>query len=187
MVHDNQSPRNTLINRRGTMKRLGAGAALMALTFAPQVFAHHSWQALDTKHAYYLSGTIEDVRWGNPHVEITLRLGQRDLPAGWAQRALPPGADETDGRLSMASARPYLGREDKVRLTLAPPDWMAKWGLTRRLEAGERIEAVAFKGKTGNDEFRPVMFWVASGQGVWQKLLSFPDAPEPAPAGRQGR
>lgn len=151
-----------------------------AVCIGPVAKAHHTWNALDTRYAYYLSGTLEDVRWGNPHVEVHLRLGSRDVPAGFRDRALPPGADETDGRLSMLSARPYAGKDEVVVLTLAPPDWMARWGFNRRLEKGEKFEAVAFTNRSGA-EFRPVMFWVASGQGVWQKLLSFPNPPEPAP------
>jgi hypothetical protein len=59
---------------------------------------------------------------------------------------------------------------------------MGRWGLNRRLEVGERIEAVGFLPDAESDEMRPVMFWLADGQGVWQKLLSFPCRPEPAPA-----
>jgi len=80
----------------------------------------------------------------------------------------------------MASARPYTGNYDELHLTLAPPGWMERWGLNRQLEIGERIEAVGFVNVDGSDEFRPVMFWLASGQGVWQKLTAFPDPPEPA-------
>jgi hypothetical protein len=154
-------------------------SAMFALSIAP-AFAHHSWTSQDTRYAYYLSGTITDVRWGNPHVEVLLKLGQREVPDGFAARPLPPGADERDGRLSMQSARAYTGRRDVLRLTLAPPEYMARWGLNRRLKVGERIEAVGFLNTQEPDEIRPVMFWLADGQGVWQKLLAFPYPPEPA-------
>jgi hypothetical protein len=65
---------------------------------------------------------------------------------------------------------------------LAPPDWMGRWGFHRRIEVGERLEAVGFLNVDGSEEIRPVMFWDAKGQGVWQKLLPFPARPEPAPA-----
>ena len=147
-----------------------------------QAFAHHSWAASDTRYAYYIAGTITEVRWGNPHVEVRLRLDHAAVPQNWIKRPLPPGADAQDGRDTMISTRAYTGGLPELDLTLAPPDWMARWGLHRRLEVGEHIEAVGFLNVNGGDEFRPVMFWLADGQGVWQKLLPFPHRPEPAPA-----
>jgi hypothetical protein len=61
---------------------------------------------------------------------------------------------------------------------------MGRWGMNRRIEIGERLEAVGFLPTGGGNELRPVMFWLADGQGVWQKLLPFPHQPEPAPARR---
>jgi hypothetical protein len=59
---------------------------------------------------------------------------------------------------------------------------MERWGLNRRPEVGERIEAVGFLGANGGDGLRPVMFWLANGRNVWQQLTAFPQQPEPAPA-----
>ena len=81
----------------------------------------------------------------------------------------------------MASARPYRGRRENLELILAGPSWMERWGLRRSLAVGERIEVVGFSATDGDAEFRPVMFWLADGQGVWQQLTSFPRRPEPAP------
>jgi hypothetical protein len=82
----------------------------------------------------------------------------------------------------MVSARPYNGEYQELLLTLAPPDWMGRWGMIRELKVGEHIEAVGFLDVGGGDGLRPVMFWMADGQGVWQKLTAFPHLPEPAPA-----
>ena len=66
---------------------------------------------------------------------------------------------------------------------LAGPDWMERWGLKRPLQAGEKIEAVGFLNDGGNgDDLRPVIFWLADGQAVWQQLTAFPQPPEPAEA-----
>jgi hypothetical protein len=148
---------------------------------ADPVQAHHSWNSQDTRFAYYLQGTVTEVRWGNPHVEVHVRVENTAMPADWSERPLPPGADETDGQLTMASARPYNGPFQELHLTLAPPNWMERWGMNRELHVGERIEAVGFVSTSGDDELRPVMFWLADGQGVWQKLTAFPTPPEPAP------
>jgi hypothetical protein len=125
---------------------------------------------------------VAEVRWGNPHSEVHLKVEATALPTGWSDRELPQGADEENGQLTMASARPYVGQHEQLELVLAGPGWMERWGLDRPLEVGEKIEAVGYLNGSDGDELRPVMFWLASGQGVWQQLTAFPQKPEPAPA-----
>jgi hypothetical protein len=153
---------------------------LIGLLCTTQADAHHAWTSQDTRYAYYVSGVVTYVRWGNPHVEVHVLVDNSAPPADWLRRPLPDGADEQDGKDTMLSARAYNGKYKELHLTLAPPDWMRRWGFTRRIETGERIEAVGFVNVDGSEEMRPVMFW-AGGQGVWQKLLPFPTRPEPAP------
>lgn len=161
-----------------TLSALG----LISAASAP-ASAHHGWSSFDTRYAYYVTGTITYVRWGNPHSEATLLVDKTALPADWTKRELPPKANERDGQATMASARPYDGDHKELHLVLAGPSWMERWGMNRPLQVGERIEAVGFLDTTGGDELRPVMFWLANGQGVWQQLTAFPKPPEPAPAG----
>ena len=94
---------------------------------------------------------------------------------------MPPGGNERDGKATLHSARPYGGPQKQLELVLAGPDWMARWGLMRALRVGERIEAVGFLNSGAADHLRPVMFWLADGQGVWQQLTALPPPPEPAP------
>jgi Family of unknown function (DUF6152) len=157
-----------------------AAALLLPFLTAAPVDAHHGWDSFDTRHAFYVTGTVTYVRWGNPHSEVTLRLERTNLPANWATRELPQGADERDGRATMASARPYEGEHTELHLVLAGPSWMERWGLSRPLQVGEKIEAVGYLSTNGGDGLRPVMFWLANGQGVWQQLTAFPQRPEPA-------
>ena len=157
-----------------------ATAALLACFLAVPAVAHHGWATFDTRHAYYVAGTVTSVRWGDPHSEVVLRIDRKDLPADWTRRPLPAGAKEEDGRATMASARRYDGTRGELELVLAGPGWMKRWGLERRLEVGERMEAVGFLGREGQ-ALRPVMFWLASGQGVWQQLTAFPQRRAPAP------
>ena len=160
-------------------RTLLAGAIGMAS--ALPAAAHHGWGTFDTSRAYYVTGTLRRVSWGYPHSSARLVLDRAELPADWQQRALPPGANERDGRATMASARPYTGRYRELDLVLAGPDWMERWGLKRPLQAGERIEAVGFLNDGGDgDDLRPVIFWLADGQAVWQQLTAFPQPPEPA-------
>lgn len=58
---------------------------------------------------------------------------------------------------------------------------MSRWGLERPLETGEKIEVIGYLNSEEDVELRPMMFWLANGQGVWQQLTSLPRQPEPAP------
>lgn len=168
-------------SRRGVLlSGLGLAAAPLVSLLPTPGLAHHGWNSFDTRRAYFAAGTISRVRWGNPHSEVRLRIDSTALPANWLERPLPPGANERDGRETIASARPYGGEHKELDLVLAGPEWMARWGLNRPLQVGEKIEAVGFLGAADDHDFRPVMFWLADGQGVWQQLTSFPTRPEPA-------
>lgn len=155
-----------------------AAAALIASIAGAPAFAHHGWASFNTRHAYFAAGTVTYVRWGNPHSEVHIRVEQTELPANWKERPLPQGANEKDGRATMQSARPYGGENKELHLVLAGPSWMERWGLDRQLRVGERIEAVGFLGTAESVQFRPVIFWLENGQGVWQQLTAFPDRPE---------
>jgi hypothetical protein len=171
---------NAIPPRRGIL--IGAvllsAAALSGVSYVAPALAHHGWSSFDTRHAYFASGTVKYVRWGNPHSEVHLTVEATKLPANWSQRPLPLGADEGDGRATMASARPYGGEHKELHLVLAGPSWMERWGLTRPLKVGEKIEVVGFLGNADAHDLRPVMFWLADGQGVWQQLTAFPTRPE---------
>lgn len=171
----------------GRRKALLAGsglvaASLLALLAPRRAAAHHGWGTFDTRRAFFATGTVTNVRWGNPHSEVALRVQRADLPGNWAQRQMPPGGNEQNYRLTMASARPYAGDHLELHLVLAGPGWMERWGLDRRLEVGERLEAVGYLDADGGHDLRPVVFWLADGQGVWQQLTAFPQRPEPAPS-----
>lgn len=154
--------------------------ALYMLVASP-ASAHHGWNSFDTRHAYFASGTVTYVRWGNPHSEVRLRIEATQLPSNWKDRPLPPGAVESSARATMASARSYGGEQKELRLVLAGPEWMERWGLNRPLKVGEKLEVVGFLSSSESRELRPMIFWLGDGQGVWQQLTSLPQQPEPAP------
>lgn len=157
-------------------------SASLSFAFASPALAHHGWSAFDTRHAYFVSGTVTYVRWGNPHSEVQIKVEDTKLPADWTNRALPPGADESSGRATMGSARSYGGEQKELRLVLAGPGWMERWGLDRPLKVGEKLEVVGFLNSSEDRELRPMMFWLSDGKGVWQQLTSLPHRPEPAPS-----
>lgn len=157
-------------------------AVALAYAWMPYASAHHGWSSFNTRHAYFAAGTVTYVRWGNPHSEVRLKVETTKLPANWKSRAAPPGADPGSALATMNSARPYGGEQKELRLVLAGPEWMERWGLDRALKVGEKMEVVGFLSASQDRELRPMMFWLANGQGVWQQLTSLPQQPESAPA-----
>lgn len=153
------------------------GAALVP---AGAAIAHHGWSTFDTRLAYYIRGEITDVRWGNPHSIVTISVDETDLPEGLRDRPLPEQAREADANATLASARPYEGEHSQIRLTMAEPSWMTRWGLDRPLEVGETLEVVGYLGSANDQDLRAVMFWLEDGTAIYQQLTSFPTRPEPA-------
>ncbi|MGV9551702.1 DUF6152 family protein [Streptomyces ardesiacus] len=145
----------------------------------PQASAHHGWAEFDTTRAYYLSGELTNVRWGSPHVEVTMRVEKTAVPKGWAGRDLPKDVEEMGTRDTMKATRPYDGGRKELNLVLAPPETLRDWGLDRRLETGESVEAVGFLNREHDDELRPELIYLEDGQAVRQRLLSLPDKPVP--------
>lgn len=127
-----------------------------------------------------MAGSLSRVRWGNPHSEVRITLASGPLPADLQERAIPQGANEREARETIASVRSYGGEYKELDIVLAIPEWMARWGLNRALGVGETIEAVGFLAAADDQDFCPVMFWLANWQGVWQQLTAFPLRPEPA-------
>jgi hypothetical protein len=172
----------TALSRRSVLTGAVLPFALpLGLVSAMSARAHHGWGTFDTGKAYFVSGPLSSVHWGNPHGRAVLGIERIALPADWRSRPLPQGANERNGRLTIASARPYEGPHRELHLVLAGPEWMARWGLDRPLQVGERIDVVGFLDGRGTQAFRPAMFWLSDGQGVWQQLTSCPRDPEPVP------
>lgn len=155
-------------------------ASTAALVPAGTLLAHHGWSTFDTRMAYYVRGKITDVRWGNPHSIVTISVDETDLPRGFRDRPLPVQAREADANATLESARPYAGEHSELRLTMAEPSWMTRWGLDRPLEVGETLEVVGYLGAANDQDLRAVMFWLEDGTAIYQQLTSFPTPPEPA-------
>ncbi|WP_138470343.1 DUF6152 family protein [Poseidonocella sp. HB161398] len=168
------------LTTRGLLLTAVLTATSAALVPAGTVLAHHGWSTFDTRLAYYIRGEITDVRWGNPHSIVTISVDETELPDGFRDRSLPAQAREEDATATLASARPYEGGHSELRLTMAEPSWMTRWGLDRPLEVGETLEVVGYLGSANDQDLRAVMFWLADGTAIYQQLTSFPTRPEPA-------
>ncbi len=60
----------------------------IGVLLAAPVLAHHGWSSFDQDKPLYLSGTLTQVRWQNPHAEAMLRVDATKLPDGFAARTV---------------------------------------------------------------------------------------------------
>ncbi|MGX1509572.1 DUF6152 family protein [Streptomyces collinus] len=137
-------------------------ATLLLAYSAGTAQAHHGFDDFDTDRLYYIAGTVSEVRWGEPHSYFTVTV-EDDLPDDTPEHDLPEGLRDAADSDPINSAPSYDGSH------------------------GERVEAVGYIGKSHNDEFRPVVFWV-DGQPVNQVLneeLPAQPLPVPYPQGDQ--
>ena len=143
--------------------------------------AHHGFDDFDTDRPYYIAGTVSQVRWGDPHSYFRLTL-ESDRPADTPELALPEQLQAPEDSGPINDAPSYSGSRNELDVVIAPPSYTGRWGLGRPLVDGERVEAVGYIGRSHDDEFRPVVFWVEDGQPVNQVLGSeLPARPLPVP------
>ncbi|MFD5315497.1 DUF6152 family protein [Streptomyces sp. NPDC127098] len=158
-------------------------ATVIGLATANPAAAHHGWEEYDTTAAYYVSGTVSEVRWGNPHPEVTIELETPvSVPAGWAELDIPPELEELDGREVLEATRPYGGEAERLTMDLAPIERLSAWGFDGEVTEGESIEAVGYLGRDDDAHIRPELIVVESGQVVRQRSVPLPAMPEAAPA-----
>ncbi|WP_156384133.1 DUF6152 family protein [Marmoricola sp. Leaf446] len=156
-------------------------AALLTGAVAGPAQAHHGFDDYDTDRLYYVSGTVSEVRWGDPHSYFTLTV-DGDLPADTPDLELPEQLQAPEDSDPVEAAPSYPGSRDELAVTIAPPTYTGMWGLDRPLEDDERVEAVGYIGRSHDEEFRPVVFWYDEGQPVNQVLGSeLPARPLPVP------
>lgn len=153
-------------------------AGLLTLLAAGPAAAHHGWEEYDTTTAYYVTGTVTGVRWGNPHPEVTIAIARPlSVPAGWAGLDIPAELEEIGGRQVLEATQPYAGGADQLHMDLAPVERLAAWGMEGEVEVGETIEAVGYIGRDDDSHMRPELIVLSDGQVVRQRSVPLPEAP----------
>ncbi|MFI7440337.1 hypothetical protein [Nonomuraea indica] len=159
------------------MKSTIAGLALLGAL-------HHGWEDFRTERPLYVSGTVTEVRWGNPHPEVRLRVTSPvRLPSGLAERPIPAELEELGGRDVLRRTQAYDGQDDEVVLILAPVERLTAWGMADRVARGERLEAVGYLHREHAAEFRPELLVRQDGRAIRQRSVSLPQGALPASSG----
>jgi hypothetical protein len=139
---------------------------------------HHGWEDFRTERPLYVSGTVTEVRWGNPHPEVRLRVtAPLRLPPGLAERSIPAELEELGGRDVLRRTNAYDGQNDEVVLVLAPVERLTAWGMPDRVNEGERLEAVGYVHREHMEEFRPELLIRQDGRAIRQRSVPLPESP----------
>ena len=114
-----------------------------ALLAAP-VLAHHGWSSFDQDKPLFLSGTLTQVRWQNPHIEVMLRADAVKLPEGIAARPVPAQQQSVDGAGILKKVQVPANAAGVWEIEFAPLSRMQAWGLSQPLKVGDRIEVIGY-------------------------------------------
>ncbi len=112
--------------------------------FATQTWAHHGWSSFDQDRPIYLEGKVASVVWQNPHAELQLDVpAGMKVPAGLAQRALPPQSAPVDGPALLAKAAVPTRPDKRWEIELAPLTRLQAWNVAE-IKAGADVSVVGF-------------------------------------------
>lgn len=116
----------------------------VALAAPLPAWAHHGWSSFDQDRPVYVEGKAVDVKWRNPHAELTLELPQGyRLPAGLAQRSLPPQSAPVDGKALLAKAQAPRRPDRRWEIELAPLTRMNAWKVAE-IKPGDTVGVLGF-------------------------------------------
>ena len=124
-------------------RRYFAQLAIGALLTAP-VLAHHGWSSFDQDKPLYLSGTLTQVRWQNPHTEVMLRVDATKLPEGMASRTVPAQQQSVDSAGILKKVQVPANAAGVWEVEFAPLSRMQAWGLSQPPKVGDRIEVIGY-------------------------------------------
>ncbi len=126
------------------MKRRHFVYLTVGALFAAPVLAHHGWSSFDQDKPLYLSGTLTQVRWQNPHAEVMLRVDATKLPDGIASRTVPAQQQSVDGPGILKKVQVPANAAGIWEVEFAPLSRMQAWGLSQPPKVGDRIEVIGY-------------------------------------------
>ncbi len=162
-------PTRTSVRRVKLAMAALISAAMLVVISPGAAHAHHGWDDFDTDRLYYVTGTVSEVRWGEPHSFFTVTLDD-EMPPDTPELALPEELQAPEDSGPINDAPSYDGTHDALEVVIAPPSFTGPWGLDRPLRDGEQVELVGYVGRSHDDEFRPAAFWYENGRPVNQVL-----------------
>lgn len=112
--------------------------------------AHHGWSSFDQDRPLYLQGRAREVKWRNPHAELTLERTAATLPADLATRPIPAQVAQVDGRGLLARATLPRRADTRWLVELAPLTRMEQWQIPEIQDSTELgVLGFTFAGEKG--------------------------------------
>jgi hypothetical protein len=129
------------MQRRHVLMSLGA---LAPLAWVDEAAAHHGWSSFDEGRPIYLEGTVDTVKWQNPHVEFMLAVAPKlAVPANFASRTVPMQTAPVDGKALLAKAIVPTRQDARWEIELAPLARMQAWKVPE-LKRGDAVGLLGF-------------------------------------------
>lgn len=126
------------------MKRRFFVHLAIGIAIAAPAMAHHGWSSFDQDKPLYLSGTLTQVRWQNPHTEVTLRVDATTLPEAMATRTVPTQQQSVDAAGILKKVQVPANAAGIWEIEFAPLSRMQAWGLSQPPKVGDRIEVIGY-------------------------------------------
>ena len=136
----------------------------IGVLLAAPVLAHHGWSSFDQDKPLYLSGTLTQVRWQNPHAEAMLRVDATKLPDGFAARTLPAQQQSVDAAGILKKVQVPANAAGTWEVEFAPLSRMQQWGLSQPPKVGDRIEVIGYGLAEGNKRVVRVEYMFLDGK-----------------------
>jgi hypothetical protein len=137
----------------------------IGVLLAAPVLAHHGWSSFDQDKPLYLSGTLTQVRWQNPHAEVMLRVDAIKLPDGIASRSVPAQQQSVDGAGVLKKVQVPANAAGVWEVEFAPLSRMQAWGLSQPLKVGDQIEVIGYGLADDNKRLLRVEYLFINGKG----------------------
>jgi hypothetical protein len=128
------------------MTRRRSLLVLAASSWAARAWAHHGWDAYDTRQPLYIEGPVTTLMWADPHphLELLHRPGYA-LPMDLADRDIPAQRAPFDARAVLRRAVVPAGSEARWRVDLPELNRLIAWDLARP-KIGMRLGVVGYAG-----------------------------------------
>ena len=147
------------------MKRRHFAHLTIGLLLAAPVLAHHGWSSFDQDKPLYLTGTVTQVRWQNPHAELMLRVDAAKLPQDMPSRAVPAQQQSVDGTVILKKVQVPANAIGVWEIEFAPLSRMQAWGLSQPPKVGDRIEVIGYGLADDNKRLLRAEYLFINGKG----------------------
>lgn len=143
------------VQRRWLLLAAAAAATGPVAWWGAPAWAHHGWSSFDQDRPLYLQGRASEVKWRNPHAELTLERSAVPLPSDLAQRPVPPQVAQVDGRSLLARAALPQRPDARWLVELAPLTRMEQWQVPEIKNGAElAVLGFTFTGEKGEAVLR---------------------------------